>query len=51
MNTLANDQLDRLRELLSGTGITFGIYTGQTPRKVEDIEYDYKFAKDKTEFE
>ena len=31
MNALANDQLKRLRQLLDGTGITFGRYTGDTP--------------------
>jgi len=31
MNALAVDQLDRLRELLAGTGITFGMYIGSTP--------------------
>lgn len=30
MNALANDQLKRLRELLAGTQITFGRYTGDT---------------------
>ena len=30
MNALANDQLKRLRELLRGTDITFGRYTGDT---------------------
>lgn len=30
MNALANDQLKRLRELLKGTDITFGRYTGDT---------------------
>lgn len=30
MNALANDQLKRLRELLVGTPITFGRYTGDT---------------------
>lgn len=30
MNALANDQLKRLRELLAGTDITFGRYTGDT---------------------
>lgn len=30
MNALANDQLERLRELLAGTPITFGRYTGDT---------------------
>ena len=32
MNALANDQLDRLRHMLGGHGVTFGRYTGQTPR-------------------
>ncbi len=31
MNALANDQLERLRRYLNGTGITFGRYTGDTP--------------------
>jgi len=30
MNALANDQNERLRRLLAGTGITFGTYTGAT---------------------
>lgn len=30
MNALANDQLKRLRQLLAGTAITFGRYTGDT---------------------
>lgn len=30
MNALANDQIKRLRELLKGTDITFGRYTGDT---------------------
>lgn len=30
MNALANDQLKRLRQLLKGTDITFGRYTGDT---------------------
>lgn len=29
MNALVNDQLDRLRKLLAGTGITFGRYTSE----------------------
>jgi ATP-dependent helicase YprA (DUF1998 family) len=33
MNALAEDQLGRLRELLVGTGITFGMYTGRTPER------------------
>jgi hypothetical protein len=36
MNALANDQNERLRRLLAGTGITFGLYTGDTlDRKVD----------------
>jgi len=31
MNALANDQLDRLRDMLGGTGITFGQWIGTTP--------------------
>ena len=31
MNALAEDQLERLRGLLAGTGITFGMYIGKTP--------------------
>lgn len=31
MNALAEDQLGRLRSLLAGTGIPFGIYVGKTP--------------------
>lgn len=33
MNALADDQLRRLRPLLSGTKITFGRYTGTTPQE------------------
>ena len=35
MNALANDQLKRLRELLVGTDITFGRYTGDTQQKMD----------------
>ena len=31
MNALASDQRDRLRMLLAGTGITYGMYVGSTP--------------------
>lgn len=31
MNALANDQLDRLRGMLAGSGISFGMYVGSTP--------------------
>ena len=33
MNALAEDQLDRLRGLLAGRGIPFGMYVGKTPRE------------------
>ena len=31
MNALAEDQLMRLRSLLAGTGVSFGMYVGKTP--------------------
>jgi ATP-dependent helicase YprA (DUF1998 family) len=37
MNALANDQLDRLRDMLGGTGITFGQWVGTTPEKETDV--------------
>lgn len=37
MNALAEDQLGRLRELLAGTGISFGLYVGKTPEADKDI--------------
>ncbi len=36
MNALANDQLKRLRELLAGTEVTFGRYTGDTREEPTD---------------
>lgn len=36
MNALANDQLERLRRLLAGTGVTFGRYSGDTPYDDKD---------------
>lgn len=33
MNALAEDQVGRLRELLCGTGISFGVYIGKTPER------------------
>ena len=36
MNALAADQRDRLRVLLAGTGITYGMYVGSTPRRPSD---------------
>ncbi len=40
MNALANDQLDRLRDMLGGTGISFGLWTGTTPARAQDVEVD-----------
>ena len=37
MNALAEDQLGRLRGLLAGSGITFGMYVGKTPEREADI--------------
>lgn len=37
MNALAEDQLGRLRELLAGSGITFGMYVGKTPEASKDV--------------
>lgn len=37
MNALAEDQLGRLRGLLAGTGIPFGMYVGKTPRKSSSV--------------
>ncbi|MFH1514889.1 MAG: DEAD/DEAH box helicase, partial [bacterium] len=37
MNALAEDQLQRLRGLLAGTGITFGMYVGKTPERESDV--------------
>ena len=40
MNALANDQYERLRRLLKGSGITFGIYTSRTPEKMDERPID-----------
>lgn len=37
MNALAEDQLERLRGLLAGSGITFGMYVGKTPRQEREV--------------
>lgn len=37
MNALAEDQLERLRGLLAGSGISFGIYVGKTPDREADV--------------
>jgi len=37
MNALAEDQLMRLRSLLAGAGITFGMYVGKTPERENEV--------------
>ena len=37
MNALAEDQLIRIRGLLAGTGVPFGIYVGKTPEREVDV--------------
>ncbi len=37
MNALAEDQLERLRGLLAGSGITFGMYIGKTPEYEREV--------------
>jgi ATP-dependent helicase YprA (DUF1998 family)/SOS-response transcriptional repressor LexA len=37
MNALAEDQLWRLRSLLAGTGISFGMYVGKTPERDNQV--------------
>lgn len=37
MNALAEDQLMRLRSLLAGTGIRFGMYVGKTPEHENEV--------------
>jgi len=37
MNALAEDQLQRLRSLLAGTGIPFGMYVGKTPEYEHEV--------------
>jgi ATP-dependent helicase YprA (DUF1998 family) len=52
MNALAEDQLGRLRELLAGSGISFGMYVGKTPEKSADISgIRLKAGASKAEYE
>ena len=37
MNALAEDQLMRIRGLLAGTGVPFGIYVGKTPERQSEV--------------
>lgn len=38
LNALVEDQIERLANLLDGSGITFGRYTGQTPKRTDDLK-------------
>ncbi|MDQ0257513.1 ATP-dependent helicase YprA (DUF1998 family) [Evansella vedderi] len=38
MNALATDQLDRLRKMLVGSGVSFGMYVGSTPSDESELE-------------
>ncbi|MBO5536717.1 MAG: DEAD/DEAH box helicase, partial [Clostridia bacterium] len=50
MNALANDQIERLRELLVNTPeITFGSYTGQTKQTTADALAEYRRLNDQKE--
>lgn len=49
MNALAIDQLDRLRELLAGTGITFGMYVGNTPADENKLTHQVRPDSDTRE--
>lgn len=42
MNALINDQLERLRRVLPGTGVTFGRYTGDTPENLQEAQQAQK---------
>lgn len=47
MNALANDQVERLRDLLKACPeITYGVYTGQTKHITEDALSEYKLLND-----
>ncbi|HOD51982.1 MAG TPA: DEAD/DEAH box helicase [Candidatus Hydrogenedentes bacterium] len=37
MNALAEDQLERIRGLLAGSGVTFGMYVGKTPEHEREV--------------
>ena len=41
LNALVNDQLERLRDLLAGTEITFGRYTGELPQTKQEALRNY----------
>jgi DEAD/DEAH box helicase/Helicase conserved C-terminal domain/Domain of unknown function (DUF1998) len=50
MNALANDQLDRLRDMLGGTGITFGQWVGTTADKESDVVIERFDGSSRTAF-
>jgi ATP-dependent helicase YprA (DUF1998 family) len=37
MNALAGDQLGRLRDMLKGTDLRYGLYVGSTPKSIPDL--------------
>lgn len=37
MNALAEDQLERMRALLAGSGVSFGLYIGKTPKSSAEV--------------
>ena len=47
MNALANDQLNELRGLLKGTGITYGAFTGDTQQSQSEALKIYKKTYDR----
>jgi ATP-dependent helicase YprA (DUF1998 family) len=50
MNALANDQVERLRDLLANyPEITYGSYTGQTRNKYNDALVEYKMLNENRE--
>lgn len=49
MNALVNDQLERLRFMLAGTGVTFGRYTGETNQNTssrQKLETSRKYSQE-----
>jgi len=47
MNALVNDQIGRMEEILAGTHITFGYYTGETENEERKAQQHYKDIHDK----
>jgi len=45
MNALASDQLARLRRMLAGTGVTFGMYVGSTPATLAEASHIVKMKE------